>query len=87
MKRLITFKLIALTALIFTAACKQTSQQTNQQTSQQTDTTVNEKTVSNQDLKIIEPTIGFTPDISDDAKKNLQRLKELYAKIESTINS
>lgn len=41
----------------------------------------------NKTVKIIEPTIGFTPDISDDAKKNLLRLKELYAKVDSIINS
>jgi hypothetical protein len=79
MKRHNTYKLIALTVVIFIAACGQKQQQTER--------TVNEKSVSNQNLKIIEPTIGFTPDISDDAKKNLQRLKELYAKVDSIINS
>jgi len=38
-------------------------------------------------LKVIEPTIGFTPDISDDAKKNLERLKMMFAKVDSIINS
>ena len=36
-------------------------------------------------LKIIEPRIGETPDISDDAAKNLQRMKELYKTIDSII--
>lgn len=40
-----------------------------------------------QDLNIIEPTIGFTPDISDDAKKNLKRNNELYQRIDSFINT
>lgn len=79
MKRHNIYKLFALTVVIFIEACGQTQQQT--------ETTVNEKSVSNQNLRIIEPTIGFTPDISDDAKKNLQRLKELYAKVDSIINS
>lgn len=82
MKRTIIINLIVITAAIFISACGQTQQQT-----EQTETTSNEKTVSTQELKIIEPTIGFTPDISDDAKKNLQRLKELYAKIDSIVNS
>ncbi len=38
-------------------------------------------------LKVIEPTVGFTPDISDDAKKNLERLKMIFAKVDSIINS
>jgi hypothetical protein len=38
-------------------------------------------------LKIIEPTIGETPDISIDAAKNLQRLKKLYETIDSLIQS
>lgn len=41
----------------------------------------------NQKVKIIEPEIGYTPDISNDAKHNLQRLKVLYATIDSTIKS
>jgi hypothetical protein len=45
------------------------------------------KVVNNQAIKMIEPKIGFTPDISDDAKKNLQRLKLLYKKIDSTVSS
>lgn len=85
MKRTIIINLIVITAVIFISGCGQTQQQTEQ--TEQTETTSNEKTVSTQELKIIEPTIGFTPDISDDAKKNLQRLKELYAKIDSIVNS
>jgi hypothetical protein len=38
-------------------------------------------------LKAIEPTIGFTPDISDDAKKNLERLKKMFATVDSLVNS
>jgi len=38
-------------------------------------------------LKVIEPKLGDTPDISNDAKKNVQRLKALYDKIDSTVNS
>lgn len=38
-------------------------------------------------LKIIEPTIGFTPDISDDANKNLERLKIMFTKVDSIINT
>jgi len=43
--------------------------------------------IETEKLKIIEPEIGYTPDISNDAKNNLQRLKVLYAKIDSTIKS
>lgn len=73
------YSLLILSAVILFTACGQTQQQV--------ETTVNEKSILNQNLKIIEPTIGFTPDISDDAKKNLQRLKVLYAKVDSIINS
>ena len=38
-------------------------------------------------LKVIEPTIGFTPDISVDAKKNLERLKKMFATVDSIVNS
>lgn len=38
-------------------------------------------------LKVIEPSIGFTPDISDDAKKNLERLKKMFIKIDSIVSS
>ena len=38
-------------------------------------------------LKVIEPTIGFTPDISVDAKKNLERLKKMFASVDSIVNS
>jgi hypothetical protein len=38
-------------------------------------------------LKVIEPTIGFTPDISVDAKKNLDRLKKMFASVDSIVNS
>ncbi|MCS6928205.1 MAG: hypothetical protein NZM43_01790 [Saprospiraceae bacterium] len=38
-------------------------------------------------LRVIEPELGFTPDISEDAAKNLQRTKELFAKIDSVISS
>lgn len=38
-------------------------------------------------LKVIEPTMGFTPAISDDAKKNLERLKIMFTKVDSIINS
>ncbi len=41
----------------------------------------------NPTLKVIEPKIGFTPDISDDAAKNLQRLKKLYITVDSIITS
>jgi hypothetical protein len=64
-------KLLILIAVIFISACGQNDQQTE----------------LNQSLKIIEPTIGDTPDISDDAKKNLQRVKKLYSKIDSIISS
>src|SRR6478609_1155326 len=38
-------------------------------------------------IKTFEPTFGFTPDISVDAKKNLERLKKAYAKIDSIIQT
>ena len=41
---------------------------------------------TNSSLKVIEPTIGFTPDISVDAKKNLERLNKLYESIDSIVS-
>ncbi|MCS7037965.1 MAG: Hint domain-containing protein [Saprospiraceae bacterium] len=38
-------------------------------------------------LKVLEPEIGATPDISDDAAKNLRRARELFAKIDSVIST
>jgi len=40
-----------------------------------------------EELQVIKPLIGYTPDISNDAKNNLRRLNALYAKIDSTIKS
>lgn len=40
-----------------------------------------------QQLKAIDPVIGFTPDISNDAAKNQQRLNRLYKHIDSIINT
>ncbi|MEC5395811.1 NADase-type glycan-binding domain-containing protein [Bergeyella sp. RCAD1439] len=82
MKRTIIINLISLIVVICVSACGQTQQQT-----EQTKRTSNEETVSTQELKIIEPTIGSTPDISDDARKKQQRLNELYAKVDSLINT
>lgn len=38
-------------------------------------------------LKELWPKIGYTPDISDDAKKNHERLMAAYALIDSVVNS
>ncbi|WP_129714802.1 hypothetical protein [Pedobacter sp. SYP-B3415] len=38
-------------------------------------------------LKVVEPEIGSTPDISNDAKKKLERRRALYARIDSMIGS
>lgn len=47
----------------------------------------NNKKIENSAVKTIEPKIGFTPDISDDAKKKLQRNNELFEKIGKIVNS
>lgn len=72
-------KILLAIAIAAMTACGQTQQQP-------------EKAASNpmaeaQALKVIEPAIGPTPDISDDARKNLQRQKELFAKIDSVVSS
>lgn len=97
MKQLTTFKLIALTALFLITSCGQKEQnieiqtreqpQEREEAQQQTETTIQEDENSNPNLKILEPTMGFTPDISVDAKKNLKRLNELFDKIERIIES
>ena len=58
-----------------------------EQIEEQDETPVERKEFEIKGLKIIEPEIGFTPDISDDAKKHLERLRELYAKADSIVNS
>jgi hypothetical protein len=82
-----TLASLLLAAALLFAACGQ-----NQSTADSTDsnaTKVSEKTneKANENLKIIEPTIGYTPDISENAKQNLVRMKQLFDKIDSTINS
>ncbi|MBL7827382.1 MAG: hypothetical protein JNJ57_12165 [Saprospiraceae bacterium] len=54
---------------------------------QQLPNAVEQKTAEGPHVKTLEPKIGSTPDISVDAKKNLERLKQLYAKIDSIINT
>lgn len=46
-----------------------------------------EEVIIHPELKVIEPTIGFTPDISDNTAKNLERAKDLFRKIDSLIQS
>lgn len=48
-------------------------------------TTINEKTVGLHDLKYIEPTIGETPDISENAKKEFKKMKKEFLKLDSMI--
>jgi hypothetical protein len=38
-------------------------------------------------LKFIEPTIGFTPDISVEAQKNLDQFKKMFVSVDSIVNS
>lgn len=78
MKSTIIINLLFLSLAYFISSCGQVQQQTEK--------TSNDNTISTQELKIIEPKIGFTPDISDDAKSNLKRLKVLYSKIDSIVN-
>lgn len=80
MKQLLVCNLVILIHLIFMAGCGSHAEP-------KTSEITSEQTAENRKLKVIEPTIGFTPDISDDAKKNQQRLKELYTRIDSLIKS
>ena len=65
---------------------QQIEQETEQEAEQEAEPT-EKKEFEIKGFKIIEPEIGFTPDISDDAKKNHERLKKLYAKADSIIKS
>ncbi len=40
-----------------------------------------------QNLKAIDPEVGYKPDIGNDAKNNLKQLNALYNKVDSTIKS
>lgn len=40
-----------------------------------------------QNLKAIDPKVGYKPDIGNDAKNNLKQLNALYKKVDSTIKS
>ena len=74
MRQHLIHKICLLLIVIFCASCGQAQHQ-------------EENTAATAGLKMIEPTIGNTPDISTDAKKNLERVKILFAKIDSVINS
>src|SRR5690554_46099 len=87
MKRNIAHHLIALSSVIFIVACGQNREQNETIAREESEESPNVETLAEPSLRIIEPTIGFTPDISENAKKNLERTKELFAKIDSIINS
>lgn len=38
-------------------------------------------------LRVLQPVLGETPDISNDAAKNLRRMKALYAKLDSIVSA
>lgn len=86
MKHTIVFQLILYLLVIFVTACGQVREQNESIAEEESGESSNLETFAEPSLGIIEPTIRFTPDISVNAKKNLERTKELFAKIDSIIN-
>lgn len=87
MKRNIASQLIALSIAIFITACGQTQKQNETLASELSVENPDLETIEEPGLRIIEPTIGSTPDISVNAKKNFERIKEFRDKIDSIINT